>query len=103
MVYDFLDKPQENNTDTLVATALNGEVYTENKRLHVKNNTRHYIYKFNATPVGWYARNNKTNDDVYLGVGASPSIVFENLSIKNNAYWLGIIKPEVEKTQAVEK
>lgn len=103
MVYDFLDKPQENNADTLVATALNGEVYTENKRLHIKNNKHHYIYKFDSTPVGWYARNNKTNDDVYLGVGASPSIVLENLKIKNNAYWLGIIKPEIDETPKIEQ
>lgn len=102
MVYDFLDKPQENNADMLVATALNGEVYTENKRLHIKNNKQHYIYKFDGTPAGWYARNLKTSDDIYLGVGASPSIILENLKIKNNACWLGIIKPEVDETLKVE-
>lgn len=103
MVYDFLDKPQENNVDMLVATALNGEVYTENKRIHIKNNSCHLIYKFDGTPVGWYRRNLKTSDDIYLGVGASPSIVFENLKIKNNVTWLGIIKPEIDELPKIEE
>lgn len=98
MVYDFLDKPQENNADLLVATALNGEVYTENKRIHIKNNTCHYVYKFDGTPSGWYARSLKTSDDIFLGNGACPSIVFENLKIKNNACWLGIVKPATKET-----
>ena len=102
MTYAFLDKPQENNADLLVATALNGEVYTENKRLHIKNNNCHYVYKFDGSPVGCYARNTKTNDDIFLGVGASPSIVFENLKIKNNACWLGVIKPEKDENLKVE-
>lgn len=96
MTYAFLDKPQENNADMLVATALNGEVYTENKRLHIKNNKCHYIYKFDGSPVGWYRRNIKTSDDVFLGKGASPTIELENLTIKSNSCWLGIIQPEVK-------
>lgn len=87
MTYAFLDKPQENNTDLLVATALNGEVYTENKRLHIKNNICHYVYKFDGSPIGWYRRNLKTIDDIYLGFGASPTIVLENLEIKNKEMW----------------
>ena len=103
MTYAFLDKPQENNTDLLVATALNGEVYTENKRIHIKNNTCHYVYKFDGSPTGWYRRNLKTSDDIFLGKGASPTIELENLKIKNNAVWLGIIQPEVKETQKVEE
>lgn len=102
MTYAFLDKPQENNTDLLVATALNGEVYTENKRLHIKNNTCHYVYKFDGSPIGWYRRNLKTSDDIYLGVGASPTIVLENLSIKNNIYWSNIIQPETTNIEEIE-
>lgn len=71
----------------LVATALNGEVYTENKRLHIKNNICHYVYKFDGSPIGWYRRNLKTSDDIYLGVGASPTIEFENLEVKNQELW----------------
>ena len=73
--------------DLLVATALNGEVYTENKRLHIENNTCHYVYKFDGSPVGWYRRNLKTSDDIYLGVGASPTIELENLEVKNQELW----------------
>lgn len=91
MTYAFLDKPQENNTDLLVATALNGEAYTENKRLHIKNNTCHYVYKFDGSPIGWYRRNLKTSDDIYLGVGASPTIVLENIDIKQTEIWLKIL------------
>ena len=87
MTYAFLDKPQDNNTDLLVATALNGEVYTENKRLHIKNNICHYVYKFDGSPIGWYRRNLKTSDDIYLGAGASPTIEFENLEVKNQELW----------------
>lgn len=97
MVYDFLEKPQVNNEDALIATALNGEVYNENKRLHIKNNTCHYIYKTDASPEGWYRRNLKTSDDIYIGLGASPSIILENLSIKNETYWVKIFKPRVNE------
>lgn len=90
MTYAFLDKPQENNADLLVATALNGEVYTENKRLHIKNNTCHYVYKFDGSPIGWYRRNLKTSEDIYLGVGASPTIELENIKIKQSDIWLKI-------------
>ena len=41
--------------DKIVATALDGVVYTENNRVHIKGNTRHYIYKYDGSPVGWYA------------------------------------------------
>lgn len=91
MTYAFLDKPQENNTDLLVATAINGEVYTENKRLHIKNNTCHYVYKFDGSPIGWYRRNLKTSDDIYLGVGASPTIELKNLIVKIQKIWNNIV------------
>lgn len=98
MVYNFVATPQNNGKDELIATALNGEAYSENNRLHIKNVEWHLIYKYDGSPVGWYARNVKTNDDVYLGSGASPSIVLETLTVKNEEFWNSLLCPEVEET-----
>lgn len=87
--------------DTVVATALNGVVYTENNRLHVKTNNRHVLYKHDGNPAGWYARNIKTNDDIYLGDGASPSVELESVDIKNTDAWAGIIAPETPDEESV--
>lgn len=95
-MYIFSSEPQYNNKDSLIATAINGEVYTENNRLHIKTSTMHYIYKFNDSLLGWYARNPKTLNDIYLGKGASPTATFKNLDIKDMEYWLAIIQPEEE-------
>ena len=76
--------------DIVVATALNGVVYTENNRVHIKTNTRHYVHKPDGSPAGWYARNIKTSDDIFLGVGASPSVELENLDVKNTEAWAAI-------------
>jgi hypothetical protein len=73
--------------DNVIATALNGVVYTENNRLHIKGNKQHYIYKYDGSPIGWYSRNLKTSDDIYLGQGACPTIILENLDIKDNESW----------------
>jgi hypothetical protein len=90
--------PQEKNTDTVIATALNGVVYTENKRLHAENNVMHFIYKFDGSPIGWYARNIKTSDDIYLGVGASPTINLTDIVIMDAEYWASITyTPEEEE------
>ena len=83
--------------DGLIATALNGVVYTENSRLHVKGNKAHYIYKPEGSPVGWYARNIKTYDDIFLGVGASPTIELENIDVKNESMWNAIEQEEPEE------
>ena len=93
MTYGFKITPimPRSSGDVLIATALDGVVYTENSRLHVKGNTAHYVYKPDGSPAGWYARNIKTCDDIYLGVGASPTIVLENLDIKNTDMWAAII------------
>lgn len=90
MTYSFKNAPiiPRDIGDSLIATALNGEVYIENSRIHVKGNNVHYIYKPDGMPcAGWYARNLKTCDDVFLGTGASPTIVLENIEIKNNELW----------------
>lgn len=87
----FNSKPTISNVDIVVATALDGVVYTENGRLHIKSNNRHYVYKFDGNPIGWYARNIKTLDDIYLGEGASPTIEFENINIKNDDIWRSVL------------
>ncbi len=99
MVYNFVATPQNNGKDELIATALNGEAYSENNRLHIKNSEWHLIYKYDGSPVGWYARNVKTNDDVYLGSGASPSIVLETLTVKNEEFWNSLLCPEAEEIE----
>ena len=76
--------------DGLIATALDGVVYTENSRLHIKGNKMHFIYKPDGAPVGWYARNIKTLDDIYLGTGACPTIDFENVQVENADLWAAI-------------
>lgn len=92
MTYGFKDIPIMPRTggDGLIATALNGVVYTENSRLHVKGNKMHFIYKPEGSPVGWYARNIKTCDDIFLGAGASPTIDFENVEVENEKMWAAI-------------
>ena len=93
MTYGFKSTPTIKTDDKVVATALDGVVYTENNRLHVKTNTRHVIYKFDGAPAGWYARNIKTNDDIYIGEGASPTVELENVEIKDAETWEAILQP----------
>lgn len=92
MIYRFKNVINNLKSDLLIGSALNGVVYTENSRLHVKSNTAHYVYKPDGTPAGWYARNIKTCDDIYLGVGASPTIELENINIVNNDVWTGLLE-----------
>ena len=96
MTYGFKNTPTmpRSSGDGLIATALDGVVYTENSRLHVKGNAAHYVYKPDGSPTGWYARNIKTCDDIYLGVGASPTIDLENIVIKNASVWSAIKQEE---------
>ena len=100
MTYGFKDIPIMPRTvgDGLIATALDGVVYTENGRIHVKGNVAHYVYKPDGSPAGWYARNIKTCDDIYLGVGASPTIELENIVIKNTSVWSAIKQEELTET-----
>ena len=102
MTYGFKATPAvPNGGDGLIATALNGVVYAENGRIHVKGNAAHYVYKPDGSPVGWYARNIKTCDDIYLGVGACPTIKLENIVIQNTSVW-SAIKQE-EPAEALEE
>ena len=97
MTYAFKNSQTVPTFDKLIATALNGVVYTENGRLHIKGNKMHYIYKPNAMPTGWYARNIKTLDDIFLGVGASPTIELENIQVEDMLTWNEILRPEEEE------
>ena len=101
MTYGFKSVPimPRSSGDVLIATALDGVAYTENSRLHVKGNKAHYVYKPDGSPAGWYARNIKTCDDIYLGVGASPTIELENIVIKNTSVWSAIKQEEPEETE----
>lgn len=103
MTYIFKSIPITEKTiaDILIASALNGVAYTENGRLHIKGNKMHFIYKPDGSPVGWYARNIKTLDDIYLGVGASPTIELENVQVENADLWAAIQYVD-ESTQVTE-
>ena len=85
MIYNFktnININFINRKNNVIATTFNGAIYIENNVLHIVNSKIHYIYKFDNT-IGWYLRNNKTNVDCYLGKGASPTMNFEKLDIKN--------------------
>lgn len=100
MTYGFKATPAvPNGGDGLIVTALNGVVYAENGRIHIKGNAAHYVYKPEGSPVGWYARNIKTCDDIYLGVGASPTIELENIVIQNTSVWSAIKQEEPEEAE----
>jgi hypothetical protein len=90
MTIFFKNTPPSSNGDRLIATALNGVVYVENNRLHLKGSTIHYIYKFDGSPIGWYMRNPKTLDDIYLWEGAIPTVELESISVNDAEYWASI-------------
>lgn len=92
MTYAFKSMPitAKTSADVLIASALNGVAYTENGRLHIKGNKMHFIYKPDGSPVGWYARNIKTLNDIYLGTGACPTIDLEDVQVKNDDLWEAI-------------
>ena len=56
------------------------------------------MYKFDGSPVGWYARNLKNGDEIYLGAGASPTVDLENLEVKSVLRWDSINQPPAPPT-----
>ena len=90
MTVYFKVTPPNKESDGLIATSLNGVVYTENNRLHIKDTRSHYIYKFDGSPIGWYMRNPKTLDDIYLGQGASPTAELESVKVNDEEYFKSI-------------
>ena len=103
MTYGFKESPAIIAGDNVIATALDGVVYTENNRLHVKGNKQHVVYTYDGSPVGWYARNHKTSDDIYLGEGASPTIELESLDVKNVDAWAEIIAADDADAASIEE
>lgn len=93
MTYQFKQTPPMPTGDIVVATALDGVIYTENNRLHIKCSDKHYIYKYDAVQIGWYVRHQKTFDDIYLGKGAAPSAQLETLEVKDAVYFEQIKQP----------
>ncbi len=104
MTYVFRDAPEIGGSDELVASALDGVAYAENGRLHIKSNSFHYVYKPDGNPKGWYMRNMKNLDDIYLGAGACPSVELETLSVKDETAWNAILAPAQEAdNELIEK
>ena len=97
MTIFFKSTPPSKEVDSLIATALNGVVYVENNRLHIKGSLNHYIYKFDGSPIGWYMRNPKTLDDVYLWEGASPTAELESINVNDVEYWASI---QIDKNES---
>ncbi|HRF69894.1 MAG TPA: hypothetical protein PKV66_00525 [Candidatus Pelethenecus sp.] len=83
MVYNFKSQLSKQMGDTIIAMSSNCTIYGENNCLHIKTNTRHIVFKFDGTPVGWYAYNLKNGNEIYLGDGASPTVEIDGLIIKN--------------------
>ncbi len=102
MIYNLKPTPTKHASDIVIATALNGVIYSENSRLHIKTNMRHLVYKFDGTPKGWYARNLKTSDDIYLG-DVSPTIELENLQIKNTIVWNSLYQAEQQENDEIRQ
>lgn len=102
MIYSFKTQPTKQAGDAIIATALNGVVYSENNRIHIKTHTCHIVYKFDGAPIGWYVRNLKNGDEIYLGVGASPTIELENLEIKSVLRWESIKYTSEDKEDTKE-
>lgn len=86
----FADAPAKITGEKVIATADNGRVCTENNELHVETSERHYIYKHDGKPVGWYEENGETHEVFYLGEGASPTARFENIEIADAEAWDGV-------------
>lgn len=79
-----------------IATSNDARVYISDALLHCEDVKMHFIYKQTANSVGWYAHNRKTTKDIWLGRGACPSIVADNLQILNEELWNKILYKEPE-------
>lgn len=90
----FATTPAPIAGNNVIATADNGRVFTENNELHIETDERHYVYKHNIAPVGWYMVNPDTSESHYLGEGASPTADFTNLVVADADIWATIEMPE---------
>lgn len=86
-----------------IFTASNGEGYIEDNALHVKQSSYHFIFKFVGEVPGWYMRNSKTSEDVFLGEGASPSAEYENITFDDKAYFNSIAESRQDDVEDIEE
>lgn len=70
-----------------VYEANNGQGYYENNELHLIDELHHYFYLFSGENIGWYMRNQVTNKDYYLGIGACPTLMLDECDVKDKSYW----------------
>lgn len=85
--------------EKLIYVAQNGQGYFANNNLHIASDNSHFIYKFNAENIGWYMRNQYTSTDHFLGLGASPTIILQNIDVKDTEYWKSITYVPEQETQ----
>ena len=91
----FAVAPAPITGEKIIATADNGRVVATNNELHIETTERHYIYKHDDAPVGWYMKNTETSVEHYIGEGASPTAEFTNIVITDAATWEAILQPEM--------
>ena len=72
------------------------------KNIYLSSNKMHFIYKPDGSPVGWYARNVKTLDDIFLGAGASPTIELESVDVENTDAWNALKQADETTEEAGE-
>lgn len=88
--------------EKLIFVARNGQGYFANKELHIANSDSQFIYKFEGENIGWYMRNQYTRTDYYLGFGASPTIMLENIDVKDIVYWESITYTHEQDVENIE-
>lgn len=99
MIYNLKNKIEYPKQDKLIATALDGTIYIENGRLHVNNTSKHLIYKPSASLQGWYIRNHKTLDDVYVGRDAHPTVNLEEIYVLDEELWQSLLEVKNDNKQ----
>ena len=94
--YIFRDIINEKTSGTIFS-AKKGKGTFENNSFSISDGIKHFIYKFDQTLKGWYRKNEITGDEVYIGEGAYPVLILENVSIFNQDYFDKIAVLEEEK------
>lgn len=89
-------------SDKLIYVAANGQGYFANNELHICGNY-HLVYKFSGENVGWYMKNPADNIDRYLGEGASPSVLIDEIDIKDEDYFESLKYVQTETKEQTEE
>lgn len=103
--FSFSESPVAHSEgEKVIFTASNGQGYVKNDELHICGNY-HLVYKFAGEPIGWYMKNPEDNIDRYLGIGASPSVLIDDIEVKDAEYFEAIkyAAPEEEPTLKKKK